>query len=151
MGGGRASGGGGRMGDHGGTDGRGDGGSPTAGGDGAAATATYDDWLADANNVDGVVDRTGQAEVVVEVGAAGGYGFAPAAVRVSPGTTVTWTWTGVGGAHNVVHVDEAFRSEFSSERGYTFSHRFDGPGVFRYVCEPHQMQGMKGLVEVADA
>ena len=72
--------------------------------------------------------------------------FAPAAVRVSPGTTVTWKWVG-DGYHNVVEVDGAFDSG-SPGRGGTFEHTFDGVGVARYYCGPHRSAGMKGAVVV---
>jgi len=110
----------------------------------------YDGWLDNANNFEGVVDRTGREEVPVAVGAGSGFSFDPAAVRISPGTTVVWEWTSFGGGHNVVAEDGAFESELLFEEGETFSHTFDEPGVYRYVCTPHRTQGMLGVVEVVD-
>lgn len=111
----------------------------------------YDGFLATANNFDDVVDRTGQSEVSVSVGAGErGLAFGPAAVQVSPDTTVVWEWTGTGGRHNVVHENGAFESELFVSEGQTFTHSFADPGVFKYVCEPHETQGMLGVVEVVE-
>ncbi|SHH03307.1 halocyanin domain-containing protein [Halobaculum gomorrense] len=112
------------------------------------------EWFSNTDNYDGVVDRTGQSSVTVEVGveANGGYyGFGPAAVRVDPGTTVTWEWTGQGSTHNVVAEGGAFESELVAEAGHTFEHAFESAGVYRYACTPHKPLGMKGAVVVGDA
>jgi len=111
---------------------------------------TYGDWFRGANNFEGTVDRTDRSEVTVAVGAGDGFAFDPAAVRVSTGTTVRWEWTGRGAQHNVVEEDGVFESELYFDEGETFSHTFDEPGVYRYVCTPHQTQGMLGAVEVVD-
>ena len=123
------------------------GGDGTDGQDGGGDT-TVDEWLADTGNYQGVVDRTSETSVTVEVGAQGNNGanaFAPAAVEVSPGTTVTWEW--VDGYHNVVSTDGAFDSG-EPEQGATFQHAFDSPGTFLYYCAPHRSIGMKGAVVV---
>jgi halocyanin-like protein len=110
----------------------------------------YDGWLSNANDFEAVVDRTGRGEVQVAVGAGSGLSFDPVAVRVSPGTTIRWEWTSFGGGHNVVEENGVFESELLFEEGSTFSHTLDEPGVYRYVCTPHQTQGMLGVVEVVD-
>jgi halocyanin-like protein len=69
-------------------------------------------------------------------------------VRVSAGTTVVWTWTGAGGAHNVAAEDGSFESDLTSEAGHTFSRTVEEPGTVRYVCTPHATLGMKGAVVV---
>ena len=94
------------------------------------------------------VDRTGQDEVAVAVGAGNGFAFDPAPVRIDAGTTVAWEWTGRGGGHNVVAVDESFESTLTAEAGHTFTHTFTEPGTNEYVCTPHQTQGMRGVVVV---
>jgi len=109
---------------------------------------TYGTWFRGANNFEGTVDRTGTAEAVVTVGAGDGFSFDPAAVRVDVGTTVAWEWTGEGGQHNVVEEDGAFESELYLDPGRRFEHAFEEPGVFRYVCTPHQARGMVGAVHV---
>ncbi|MFC7068732.1 halocyanin domain-containing protein [Halobaculum lipolyticum] len=118
----------------------------------AAQSGTdFGGWFDGVANYDGVVDRTGQSEVTVEVGVENGdgpYGFGPAAIRVDPGTTVTWEWNGQGGSHNVVAEDGSFESELVAEAGHTFSHTFESEGQFTYYCQPHEALGMKGAVVV---
>ncbi|MCL9817244.1 halocyanin domain-containing protein [Natronocalculus amylovorans] len=111
---------------------------------------TYGDWFASARGYEGTVDQTGNSEVTVEVGTEGGLAYTPAAVRVSTGTTVVWEWTGQGGLHNVVEEDDVFSSSNKGEEGATFTHTFDEPGVYRYVCTPHEHQGMVGAVDVVE-
>ncbi|ATW86859.1 halocyanin-like protein [Halohasta litchfieldiae] len=106
-----------------------------------------------ASTAEGLVDRTGQDRVTVEVGAgADGVQFAPAEIRISVGTTVIWEWTGRGGGHNVVEAEGTFVSHedrgTTDEAGYTFEHMFDETGSYEYVCQPHAKQGMSGSVDV---
>jgi halocyanin-like protein len=114
----------------------------------------YGDWFADVDNYDGTVDRRGQSEVTVEVGAegnGGAFAFEPAAVRVDPGTTVVWEWTGEGGQHNVITEEgEQLESELVAEAGFTYEHTFEEEGVTTYYCEPHLSLGMKGAVAVGN-
>jgi halocyanin-like protein len=118
----------------------------SGGGDGATGV---EEWLSDAGNFDGVADRTGSNAVTVEVGPEGNeVVFAPAAVRVRPGTTVTWRWIGRG-AHNVVSEDGSIDSG-APQSGGTFAHAFDAPGTTLYYCAPHRSAGMKGAVVVED-
>lgn len=82
---------------------------------------------------------------------AGNFAFAPPAVRISSGTTISWEWTGKGGDHNVdSHADSdlEFRSGSATSAG-TFEKTFDNPGVGLYFCSPHQSFGMKGGFIVA--
>jgi halocyanin-like protein len=132
------------------SDGAGGGGS-TGDGDGSSTPPSFDGWMANVGNYDGVVDETGRSEVTVRVGAdgnGGAFAFEPAAVAVSPGTTVIWEWTGNGGVHNVVAADGGFESESTSEAGATFEHAFEDPGTYAYACRPHEVLGMKGVVVV---
>jgi len=79
----------------------------------------------------------------------GAVGFAPAAVTVSPGTTVTWVWTGKGGGRNVVAEDGSFSNgSLVDSGGYRFEIRFAEHGIDRYVCEPHRAMSMRGAVVV---
>ncbi|MFB6119235.1 halocyanin domain-containing protein [Halosegnis sp.] len=117
----------------------------------AAESVDLTKWLADTDGVNGVVDRRGREEVVVTVGAegnGGAFGFGPPVVRVDPGTTVRWKWTGKGGAHNVVASDGAFESDLHNSQGATFTHTFESTGVTRYYCGPHRAMGMRGAVVV---
>ncbi|NHN43294.1 halocyanin domain-containing protein [Halorubellus sp. JP-L1] len=118
-----------------------------------SADASLESWLDNVGNFDGIVDATGESEVTVDVGAQGNdgaYAFGPAVVRVDPGTTVTWEWTGKGGSHNVVEKDGAFESEMLGNEGDTFDHTFESEGVAPYYCGPHKAMGMKGAVVVGD-
>jgi len=130
-----------------GGDGGGDGGDD--GGDQAEVPSEVDDYLSEANNYEGsAADETNSDSVSVDVGAGGqGIAFGPAAVRVSTGTTVTWEWTGNGGAHNVVAEDETFDSGSTQSDG-TFEYTFDEAGNYNYYCTPHKGSGMKGAIIV---
>lgn len=63
-----------------------------------------EEYLSNANLYDGSSqDLTGKNSIEIRVGAGEtGLAFDPPAVRASAGTEITWTWTGEGGAHNVV-------------------------------------------------
>ena len=112
----------------------------------------YKGWLDDVETYDGTCDARGQDPVTVVVGARGKeayWEFAPAAVAVSPGTTVVWEWSGKGGGHDVVSEHGTFDSgRPHSEAGTRFEHTFAAPGVYRYYCTPHKRAGMKGAIFV---
>ncbi|WP_255149871.1 halocyanin domain-containing protein [Halorarius halobius] len=127
-----------------------------------AQDAPYGGWFTDSTGgatetYDGTVDRTGQSEVTVEVGAQGNggpYAFAPTAMRVDPGTTVTFSW--VSDTHNVVVESQPEGAGWAGQEsventGFEFSHTFETEGVYTYYCEPHLSLGMKGAVVVGDA
>jgi halocyanin-like protein len=117
-------------------------------GDGSGEDDGYGNWFDDVDNYDGELDRTGQEQTTVEVGVEDGLAYGPAAIVVSPGTTVRWEWTGKGGGHNVVALDGPFESELTNEAGHTFEYTFSEPGLFPYYCTPHRDLGMKGGVRV---
>lgn len=109
----------------------------------------------EANLYEGQIqDRTGESEVTIETGAGdNGFSFDPSGVAVSTGTTVTFEWTGNGGAHNVVSEDSSdyeFESELTDEQGYTLDVIANDPGTMLYVCIPHRAQGMYGAVAVIE-
>jgi halocyanin-like protein len=112
----------------------------------------YKGYLDGTDNYDFTHDWRGRDAVTVEVGSEanmGAYGFSPAAIAVSPGTTVIWEWTGRGGTHNVVATQGTFDSgEPVDDAGTRFEHAFDRPGTYTYVCEPHETMDMKGAVFV---
>lgn len=116
----------------------------------AASDGSLEDWFEDVDDYSGVVNKTGQESVRVAVGSGDGFGFDPVAVRVDPGTTIVWEWTGAGGSHNVVENDGAFESELVGDAGYEFEHTFGNEGVYKYYCSPHEAMGMKGAVVVGD-
>lgn len=141
----------------------GDGSSPADNG-GASATSnsagsestndsasTFGNWFENTTNYDNVVDKTSTSKVTVKVGAEGNngpYAFAPPAIRIGPGTTIMWKWTGEGGSHNVVEQDGSFESKLSAKKGYTFEYTFKNKGTYKYFCSPHKAMGMKGVVVI---
>lgn len=137
-----------------------DGGDGGSGGDGSGGgesgdtdgdTPSFDGWFEGVDNYDGVADRTGTDSTTVQVGTdanGGAYGFGPAAIRVSTGTTVAFEWTGEGGQHNVAERDGAFESDMYQEAGVHFEHEFGEAGTYAYVCTPHEALGMKGAIVV---
>ncbi|WP_335999300.1 halocyanin domain-containing protein [Halorientalis halophila] len=149
------SGGGNGDGDNGGTDGGGDDGDS---GSGVSVPDEVDTYLSDNNArlYEGeAVDETGSDNVNIAVGAGStNFAFDPPAVVVTPGTTITWRWTGNGGAHNVESADASdaeFRSGDAVDSGSeTFEQTFDEPGNYLYYCFPHQGSGMHGAVIVQE-
>lgn len=67
--------------------------------------------------------------------------FGPAVLEVASGTTVTWVWQGHA-PHDVV--GDGFASEIQDSGEFT--HTFDTPGTYDYVCTLHP--GMTGTVTV---
>ena len=61
--------------------------------------------------------------------------FAPQALTVAPGTTVTWT-NNDSLQHSVVATDQSFASN-AFDGGTTFRFRFDTPGEHAYFCGVH--------------
>lgn len=133
--------------------------SDESGGDGDAADTTtadtemrdFDGWFDRTQNYDGVYDLTDQSRVSITVGTegnGGGFAFGPAAVKISPGTTIVWEWTGMGGTHNVLHRGGEFESELTASEGHTFEHTFEETAAYKYVCVPHETLGMVGVVVV---
>ncbi|MFC7229087.1 halocyanin domain-containing protein [Salinirubellus salinus] len=111
----------------------------------------YGGWFDDVSNFEGTEDFTGQDTVRVEVGAqgnGGAFAFEPPAIRVDPGTTVVFEWTGEGGQHNVLEDGGGYESELIQEAGVHFAVQFEGEGISKYVCQPHETLGMKGAVVV---
>jgi plastocyanin len=73
-----------------------------------------------------------------------GFAFAPAALTVKAGTTVTWINEDED-PHTVVADGDAFRSQVLGSGG-TFSFTFPAVGTFAYVCSIHPF--MRGTVVV---
>jgi halocyanin-like protein len=125
--------------------------SDEADADGSGSAPAFDGYLSNASNYDGIVEETGNAEATITVGAeanGGNWGYGPAAVRVSTGTTVVWEWNGRGGPHDVVAEDGSFASKQMNGSGHTYTQTFEEPGVVKYYCTPHRRLGMKGVVVV---
>lgn len=131
------------------------------GGDGTATTEepdviesepNYRGWFDGVDNYRGTVDRRDAEQVRVRVGVegdTGAYRFGPAAVAVSPDTSVIWEWTGQGGAHDVVSESDDFDSgEPVESDSATFTFTYQSPAVYRYYCSNHRDRGMRGAVFV---
>lgn len=118
-----------------------------------------DDFLAghDTQLYDGTIDdRTGQDAITIDNGEGDqGYAFSPPAVLIDAGTDVTWEWTGRGGSHNVVSVDESdfeFQNDGDGEliatEGHTWSYTFEESGTAFYHCTAHAAMGQYGAIVV---
>ena len=120
------------------------------GGDGENGQQSVEEWLSGTNNFNGITDETRASTVTVEVGPERDeMVFAPAAIRIQPGTTVTWKWIGSGN-HNVVAKDDLFDSGDPEEQA-SFEYTFDAAGTTLYYCDPHKSAGMKGAVIVEES
>lgn len=131
---------------------------------GAAAAQEYGGWFTSnakggaVDNYDGTtVDKTGQDQVTIQVGSqgnGGSFAFGPPAVRVSPGTKVTFEW--VSNTHNVLVESQPDGAgwqghEAIENQGFTYSHTFETKGIYKYYCQPHLSLGMKGAIVVGPA
>lgn len=136
-----------------------------------------------------MTDETGASSVNVTVGAItsidvpdpdapdeGPFAFAPKAVKIDPGTDVTWTWPDYPDFdihHSVTSFNDAAETpadhgelfDFHGKDGAAFTHRFETTGNYLYFCIPHgtpypfdfgdlgkieNLLGMRGAVIVAD-
>src|SRR5688572_12928765 len=77
-----------------------------------------------------------------------GLAFAPSAVTVTQGSTVTWTNNDAGIPHTVTADGGAFDSG-NMTTGQTFSQTFNTAGTFAYHCNVHPQ--MTGTVTVTGA
>jgi len=76
------------------------------------------------------------------------YRFAPAAITVKAGTTVTWT-NNDHFTHSVQFLDGGLPSDpLTMEPGQSRTFTFPTPGTFSYQCHLHP-QNMKGTVTVS--
>jgi amicyanin len=77
------------------------------------------------------------------------YMYAPKAITVKVGTTVTWT--NQDGVKHTVTTDNDAPAKIDSElfgKGETFSYTFEKAGTYNYYCQPHPY--MKGSVTVTE-
>jgi FtsP/CotA-like multicopper oxidase with cupredoxin domain len=75
--------------------------------------------------------------------------FVPNAITVPVGTTVTWVNKG-SNQHSIAAYDSSYESE-NLEPGERFSHTFEAPGKYQYLCKHHARHGMTGVITVGDA
>ena len=118
----------------------------------AAAQEVQPEWPSGvtSGNLGSYLDARGQSEVTVQVGAGdSGLAFDPTQLWVDTGTTITWEWTGSGGAHNVQTVEGGGPASLDSgdpvgEEGYTYEYEVteEDAGITHYHCVPHTAVGM---------
>jgi plastocyanin len=70
--------------------------------------------------------------------------FNPGALSIRRGDSVTWLWRDGGTEHNVTA--SSFRSH--TQKGGSFTVRFNRAGTFNYHCTIHVSEGMKGKIVV---
>jgi plastocyanin len=70
--------------------------------------------------------------------------FHPGTLTINRGDSVTWSWHGREGEHNVSF--RGFHSRTGSSGSYTV--RFTRAGTFAYVCTIHVAEGMSGKIIV---
>jgi plastocyanin len=89
--------------------------------------------------------------------------FVPSSLTVPRGATVTWKNTGQVPHTVTADPTKAVKPADVSlpggvqpwgsvdiDGGQTFSHTFDVPGTYRYICIPHEALGMLGTITVTD-
>jgi plastocyanin len=72
--------------------------------------------------------------------------FTPGAIQVSPGATVTWTWSGTGNLHNVTFANAAIADSGNQTSGTYDTAMPTATGTYTYQCTNHS--GMDGSVLV---
>jgi len=123
----------------------------------AAAQEEQPVWPSGAEgNVGSYEDARGESEVTVEVGAGDqGLAFDPTLLWVDTGTTITFEWTGNGGAHNVQNVEGPASLDSGDpvgEEGATYEYETseEDVGITHYHCVPHTAVGMHAGLAVGE-
>lgn len=78
------------------------------------------------------------------------YGFHPAELEVTAGTTVRWVNAERRTSHDAYFAGE----DLGSERlfpGESWERTFGEPGIYPYHCRPHENRDMEGVVTVVPA
>ena len=109
-------------------------------------------------NLGSYQDARGEDAVTVAVGAGEqGLAFDPTQLWVDPGTTITFEWTGNGGAHNVQTVDGGGPASLDSgnpvgDEGATYEYEAteEDAGITHYHCVPHTAVGMHAGLAVGE-
>ena len=84
---------------------------------------------------------------MLDTGKDGGMVFEPGFVKAQPGDTVTFKATNSGHWVQSKALPEGAK-EFLSEDGKDFTLKLDKEGVYVYVCPPHRMMNMSGVIQV---
>ena len=84
------------------------------------------------------------------------FSFMPASITIGQGDTVKWTWAGPDTNHSVTSKSgqaDSFDSDpgktpssLDHPPGDTFSHTFNTPGTFSYICKVHSFMTGKVVV-----
>src|SRR3954464_11013253 len=84
------------------------------------------------------------------------FSFMPSSITISQGDTVKWTWAGPDTNHSVTSKAgqaDSFDSDPGKPRprpapppGSPFSHTFNPPGTFSYICKVHSFMAGKVVV-----
>jgi plastocyanin len=95
-------------------------------------------------------DHTGQANVSIDFGGALGFKYAPACIKVSPGTSVTFNGSFVshplaGGQGGVLDASSPITL---TATGTTASFTLANAGTYPYYCQAHFSLGMQGAIFV---
>ncbi|ESS02638.1 MAG: halocyanin domain protein [uncultured archaeon A07HR67] len=136
-------------------------GTTAAAGTAAGQSETVEpDWPSGvtSGNLGSYQDARGEDAVTVAVGAGEqGLAFDPTQLWVDPGTTITYEWTGNGGAHNVQTVDGGGPASLDSgnpvgEEGATYEYEVaeEDAGITHYHCVPHTAVGMHAGLAVGE-
>ncbi len=73
--------------------------------------------------------------------------FSPSNVTVNVGQTIRFYWVDEILEHNAVS-DIFTTGEPSSSVDYTFTFNSTHNGTYTFICEPHELMGMKGTITV---
>ncbi|MGA0270663.1 MAG: plastocyanin/azurin family copper-binding protein [Ilumatobacteraceae bacterium] len=76
-----------------------------------------------------------------------GFSFAPSALTIRVGDTVTWTNLD-SAIHTVTFSGSASLSSSGLQEGGTHSATFDAVGTYTYICSPHP--NMQGTITVTE-
>jgi plastocyanin len=90
----------------------------------------------DATNTESAAEVEGAAVTIEDLT------FTPETVTIEAGESVTWVWKDGAIEHDVS--GDGFKSELISEGSFT--HRFEEPGTYDYVCTVHP--NMSAAIEV---
>jgi plastocyanin len=92
-----------------------------------------------------VAAQASAAEVPVSVV---DFRFEPKAVQIQPGDTVVWNFEDDGHTSTSAPGEPERWNSGGVAAGQAFRHTFAKPGRFSYVCIPHELAGMTGVVQV---
>ena len=76
--------------------------------------------------------------------------FEPAFIKINAGDSITFEMTDAG--HNAITVaGPAGSTPFNTQYKPSTTVKFDVNGLYLYMCAPHAMMAMAGIIQVSDA